>query len=205
MIDGDLDPEDSELLAATQAFGSPDDEPLDEADSILQVIAECLSSLFKVGILIRQPGSSTRDRFERAIRATKDMFSSNWDVYYVRNKYPKLGRADLSRRMGEAITKRRQFIIYCRDHASRLAQVAVNDRGDVDDDRQTHNDDGESRAATSAIQSSKATTFVSKDDIMQTLQEETEFLEDDMDDASSSPTTAYLRLHRKWPRSNSLA
>lgn len=127
------------------------------AGTILQEINECLSSLFKIGILIRQPAQNSRDRFERAIRATKDLFSTTWDIEYVRNKYLKLRRADLSRRMGEPITKRRQFITYCRDHASRLAQVAVDDdRGDGDDDRDAHNHgDGESRVATVTYNAAK--------------------------------------------------
>ena len=181
MIRDDLDPDDPELRAAKQAFGPLDDQPLDEADSILQVISECLSSLFRVGILIRQPAASTRDRFERATRETKGMFSTKWDVDYVRSKYPKLDRGDLSGRMGEVITKRRQFIFYCRDHAARLAQVAPDDKGDAVDDRPAHRDydDGGSRVATSTIQSSNATTFIPNDNIMQMLQEETEFLEDD--------------------------
>ncbi|KAK1774783.1 hypothetical protein QBC45DRAFT_423960 [Copromyces sp. CBS 386.78] len=177
-----------------------DDEPLDEADSLLQVISESLSSLFKAGILIRQPASSTRDRFERAIRSPKYTLPEKWDIDYAQQKYPKLGRGKLSKRMGRAITKRRQFIAYCRDHASRLAQTVVNHEeggnDDDDNDRDTHydDDDGESRVATSAVQSSKATTFVPKRNLMQALQEQRELEQYENDPFDDDATSVYSNL-----------
>ncbi|KAK3399599.1 hypothetical protein B0T20DRAFT_505570 [Sordaria brevicollis] len=214
MLDDDLDPD---VLAEIAAL---DDEPLDEAGSLLQVISECLSSLFKVGILIRQPASNTRDRWDRAMKASSGKdgggISDKWDIDYVQAKYPKLGRGKLSKRMGTAITKRRRFIAYCRDHAYRLAQAAAaaadGSKDEYDDDRSTLYDDGESRVATSAVQSSKATTFALKKDLAQALREQQRELEEqgDFDDAgsvsnNSVSTTSEEMATLKLPRLTDLS
>ena len=96
--------------------------PTDEATMILEIISECISSLFRTGILIRKAGPT--DRFSRALQMSTSAFYPSFDIDYVREKYPKLKGRDmkgLSERLGNAISKRRQFIKYSRDHKARLA------------------------------------------------------------------------------------
>ncbi|KPM38171.1 hypothetical protein AK830_g8420 [Neonectria ditissima] len=98
-----------------------DSSPSDEAQIILQVIAECLRSLFRMAVLIRQAGPE--DRFKRAMQHTELAFPDMFDIEHVEQKHAKLGQHDsrwLAKRLGSAIAKRRQFIKYCRDHKSRL-------------------------------------------------------------------------------------
>ncbi|EHK17604.1 uncharacterized protein TRIVIDRAFT_116979, partial [Trichoderma virens Gv29-8] len=86
-------------------------------------------------------------RFERAIHSSKFTFAHTFDVDYVKEKYPKLKAGEqswLADRLGKAITKRRQFIKYCRDHRARLG---------LDDENI------EAEGATTMLQSSKATTL----------------------------------------------
>jgi len=95
-----------------------EDEPCDEAHSLIEIINECITSLFRVGILVRKV--ATRDRFQQALRASNMSFPENFDIDYVRNKHPKISPGHAAARLGSAIAKRRQFIKYCRDHRARL-------------------------------------------------------------------------------------
>lgn len=110
---------------------------------IIEVISQSISSLFRIGMLVRK--STPRDRFKRALQADV-AFPAFFDIDYVRHKHPKIKEDWLSARLGGGIAKRRQFIKYCRDHRSRLGADEVEDT-DVDATR------------TEAL-SSKATTFV---------------------------------------------
>ncbi|KAB5545946.1 hypothetical protein GE09DRAFT_1224890 [Coniochaeta sp. 2T2.1] len=111
---------------------------------IIQVISECITSLFRLGILVRK--STHRDRFKRALQVSDDAFPSMFDVDYVRQKHPKITKDWLVTRLGGGIAKRRQFIKYCRDHRTRLG---------VDDENQTL----DAGTGTERL-SSKATTFL---------------------------------------------
>jgi hypothetical protein len=121
--DEDEDEDDNESdLSASDTCG-----PADEAHIILEVISECLKFLFKIGILIRKSGNPDRDRFKRALQVS-EAFPHTWDVTYVRERHPKLGPSSLnwlSTRLGSTVSKRRQFIKYCRDHKTRLAEGAT--------------------------------------------------------------------------------
>ncbi|KAI1204105.1 uncharacterized protein F4807DRAFT_448958 [Annulohypoxylon truncatum] len=93
----------------------------DEAHAIVEVILQCIRSLFRIGVLIRK--SSPRDRFQQALQDTDCVFPTVFDIDHVRHKYPKLSESNtqtITGRMGKANAKRRQFIKYCRDHKSRL-------------------------------------------------------------------------------------
>ncbi len=94
----------------------------DEAHDILDVASECIRSLLKISVLIRK--ATPRDRFAKAIQARDSPFIDLFDINYVADRYPKLGRPDmrwLCERLGRAITKRRQFLRYTREHSSRMA------------------------------------------------------------------------------------
>ncbi|KAK0631099.1 hypothetical protein B0T17DRAFT_240310 [Bombardia bombarda] len=155
----DLEP--SETAPQTESQNEPNarDRPSDEAHSILEVIKACITSLFRVGMLVRK--AAPRDRFKRALRASNLIFPASFDIEHVKHKYPKVGDGSLAVRLGSAIAKRRQFIKYCRDHKSRLA---ADETDDDDDDR-----DG---GATARL-SSKATTFEPRSNFMMTLRTNT--------------------------------
>jgi hypothetical protein len=136
-----------------------EEAPLDEASIILEVISECIKSLFRLGILVRKAGPA--DRFKRALQMSSKAFTESPDIDYVKEKYPKTASSGgnlLAVRLGKAIAKRRLFIKYSRDHKSRLA--FEDDAGDID--------------TRTEQQSSKATTFH-----VDMLQDPTEVEEDD--------------------------
>ena len=97
------------------------EEPFDEAGMIVEVIGEAISSLFRLGILVRK--ASRIDRFQRALQMSDTVFNDTFDISYVKEKHPKMRdyREDwLSTRLGRLISKRRLFIQYSRDHKARL-------------------------------------------------------------------------------------
>lgn len=117
----------------------------EQAISILSMISECLKALFRIGILVRK--ATPRDRFERALQQSGLLFTPQFDINYVEERYPKLASKDsrwLATRLGGANAKRRQFINYVRDHKAKL---------EVEDVFRTVD-------AETTVQSSKATTFV---------------------------------------------
>ncbi|RYP77948.1 hypothetical protein DL771_000807 [Monosporascus sp. 5C6A] len=97
------------------------DMPMDEAHMNLELMVEAMKSLFQLGVLVQK--SVSRDRFQKALQQSTFIFHENFDVDYVQQKYPKLYNTKnrwLSKRLGSASAKRRQFIKYCREHKARL-------------------------------------------------------------------------------------
>ncbi|KAK0616329.1 hypothetical protein B0T14DRAFT_567936 [Immersiella caudata] len=93
----------------------------DEAHDILDVASECIRSLLRISILIRK--ATPRDRFAKATQLAywkNSPFLDQFDINYVAERYPKLQRNEiLCNRLGRAITKRRQFFRYSRQHRAR--------------------------------------------------------------------------------------
>lgn len=127
---------------------NPEQDISDEYSMILQVISSCIGSLFKIGILVRK--STTRDRFERALQESDLEFPPHFDIQHVHERHPKTSFSGLGVRLGSAITRRRQFIVYCRDHRLRLGEESA-----LEDGKTTH----EERT------SSKATTFMPEEEL----------------------------------------
>jgi len=93
----------------------------DEAHEILAAAVECCRGLLKTSMLIRN--ASLRDRFKTALQRTKITFMDHFDIGHTREKYPKLAKPSsewLVKRLGRAITMRRQFLWYCREHQDSL-------------------------------------------------------------------------------------
>ncbi|KAK4452751.1 hypothetical protein QBC34DRAFT_29307 [Podospora aff. communis PSN243] len=141
-------------------FGTSETERPDERDEahdILGVASECIRSLLRISILIRK--ATPRDRFAKATATAFSRgspFLDQFDINYVAERYPKLrGNGTLCDRLGRAITKRRQFFRYSRQHRARTAGDADQPQG-VEEEQTTdailaqnaflvsHNDKGKS-------------------------------------------------------------
>ncbi|KAK3399583.1 hypothetical protein B0T20DRAFT_349290 [Sordaria brevicollis] len=171
------------------------DDSFDEAASVLEVVSQTIASLLKVGILVRQPASSGTDRFHRASRDSTNAFLDRFDIDYVQHKHPKLGTGDQSSRLGKAIATRRQFIRYCRDHKSNLA-------AEEKEMKDPSNPQIGSQKATTAKQSSKATTFIARANLIDAIQGSVDALEEEDDTVSrcSVSTTSESLAVLKLPR-----
>ncbi|KAK6851945.1 hypothetical protein PG995_012070 [Apiospora arundinis] len=92
-----------------------------EDQDLLELLSKSVGNLLRITVLIRK--ATPRDRFARALQGNNP-FMDDFDIAYVAERYPKLAKPDarwLCERLGRAITKRRQFLRYSRDHNRRIA------------------------------------------------------------------------------------
>lgn len=119
--DAGLDPVDTD----TDGRGSDGDEEASEIQEIFESIADSINSLFRFSIIIRN--NTNRDRYAKAaIAAAGSLYDDKYDTNHVREKFPALekGKEWLIARLGKAITTRRQYLRYCREHHLKLARQA---------------------------------------------------------------------------------
>jgi hypothetical protein len=97
----------------------------EEPESILLAVGQCITRLFRVSRLIQK--AATTDKFSRALlkyqNQSHERYNEQFDLAHVDHKFPKLaqkGNAWLKRRLGRAITERRQFLSYAKDHHDEL-------------------------------------------------------------------------------------
>lgn len=99
------------------------EKDLSEAEELFESIKETITSLFRISMIIRH--ASPRDRFAKALSAKQTPFDESFDINHVKHKYPLLDQQDrhwLAERLGKAITNRRQFLRYAREHRDKLAK-----------------------------------------------------------------------------------
>jgi hypothetical protein len=99
-------------------------ESSDELSELSLSVGDVITSLFKVSMLVKK--ATARDRYAKAASAKEHAFLADFDIRHVADKYPKLRtRPWLLERLGKAITQRRQFLRYCRNHKHRIAHVSI--------------------------------------------------------------------------------
>ncbi|KAF2013043.1 hypothetical protein BU24DRAFT_453311 [Aaosphaeria arxii CBS 175.79] len=107
---------------AVEATGeSSCDENQNEETELLEEIGSGIARLFRVSRLIRE--AAPTDPFTKALSCDKYRFNDQFDIAHVGEKYPKLASEDsswLRTRLGRAITHRRQYLSYIRDHRNKL-------------------------------------------------------------------------------------
>lgn len=88
---------------------------------LLEEIGACISRLFRVTSLIRQAGPT--DTFAKALSRSRYLFSNQYDIAHVGEKFPKLAKTEnswLKARLGRAITHRRRYLSYIHNHHEKL-------------------------------------------------------------------------------------
>ncbi|KAL8420263.1 hypothetical protein RB594_003154 [Gaeumannomyces avenae] len=166
-----------------------DGDDVSSADSLMGEMSDALRGLFRAGVLVRK--ASARDRFAHALKASRGQFLGQFDIEYAEQKFSKLRRlreesAWLTRRLGNANSKRRQVQKYYRDHKLRLAAG-----------EQTSREEDESR--TEKL-SSKATTLMPGQLRLQLLQDTLPEDENDAISLTSAVTTFEQGATLKLPR-----
>ena len=102
-----------------------EEEGEDEATALIQEIGSYITRLFRATKIIRQ--AAPTDRFTKAMTRQRVKLNDQFDIAHVGEKYPKLAETDqawLRQRLGRAITHRRQFLRYAREHKEKLEAVA---------------------------------------------------------------------------------
>jgi hypothetical protein len=220
------DQADQHTVASTQdesglldMLGLTEDDGVDSCGRVsltCHKIAEDIGHLFRVAALIGK--SIARDRYARAETASRERFDDRYDIAHVKAKFQNEKAPDwLLVRLGQAITKRRQYIKYIREHRSRIDQ-------DSQRPRDVELPDIKSRVAPSKITDApKAATLASKpsqmptrattvmsnallnveqrfqDDRSVTTADLTSFGEDHDQKLSVPPLTDYTTLGRAFP------
>jgi len=121
----DLETDDGDAYSTARPASDPIWEPLRE---LVLGIQSSVSHLFALSIIIRR--HRPRGRFPPLDSFTP--VEASPDISGVSDKYPKTKRAPwLSKRLGNAITLRRQFIQYRQEHRQKLANAHLG--GVIDD------------------------------------------------------------------------
>ena len=105
-----------------------DEEELSEVREIFASTEDAISNLFRFSIIIRN--NTNRDRYAKAAAAAiASPFDNQFDICHVEHKFPALAGRDqrwLVERLGKAITQRRQYLKYCREHHDKTARAPQN-------------------------------------------------------------------------------
>lgn len=102
--------------------GEDREDGQDELSELWLSVGDIITSLMKVSMLVRK--ATGRDRYLKAASATGDPFLEDFDKRHVADKFPKAREQPwLIDRLGAAITQRRQFLRYSRDHRHRIGHV----------------------------------------------------------------------------------
>ena len=102
-----------------------------ELDELLSTIGSTNSSLMKLSTVIRN--LPLRDDYLKA--ASRCKLDPRWDIGYLKEKHGSAKRSSdwLLERLGKSITRRRQYLIYRKDHHDKLAAEWVEDTKDIEE------------------------------------------------------------------------
>ncbi|KAF2498252.1 hypothetical protein BU16DRAFT_288004 [Lophium mytilinum] len=118
IVSGDREGE----TASTHNAGEEEDQ--NEETELLTEFGACITRLYRVSRLIRQ--AAPTDLFMKALSRNRYQFNDQYDIAHVGEKYPKLAteeRVWLQKRLGRAITQRRHYLSYIRDHRDKLERM----------------------------------------------------------------------------------
>jgi hypothetical protein len=110
---------------SSDSSNEPSDDESDdlcEAQELFENIKDIIASLFRLAVMIRN--STTRDRYAQA-SGSREPFMREFDIAHVGEKFPKLNTDSkqwLKERIGTAITQRRQYLRYTKDHRYKLGK-----------------------------------------------------------------------------------
>ena len=99
-------------------------ESQSEIKEIFLLIHDSIAALFRLSVVIQN--ATPRDRFAKAqVSASSDPFDDRFDVSHVGHKFPALEKPELlwlKQRLGKAISQRRQYLRYARDHRQKKSK-----------------------------------------------------------------------------------
>ena len=114
----DEDSDDKEIIGVSL----DEEDPKTEIEELQQSVATNINCLFQMSMLVRKPAQ--HDVYLGSKRADVAAFEP-FDYNHVREKYPEADDA-LVKRLGNAITRRRQYLKYRERHAAKLKQGISN-------------------------------------------------------------------------------
>ncbi|KAI4945160.1 hypothetical protein J4E91_008137 [Alternaria rosae] len=110
-----------------------------EEDELRDEISATITRLFRVTTLVRQ--AAPTDPFAKALSRNRYRFNDQFDIAHVGQRYPNLATDNyiwLRQRLGKAITHRRHYLSYMRDHRDKLEGGFYQDDETRDDTGRSH-------------------------------------------------------------------
>lgn len=97
-------------------------EHLSEIRELFETCQDCISCLFRLSVAIRK--ATNRDKYATSARRREDPYDELFDIAHVGHKFPKVHDKQpwLEARLGRAITRRREFLRYSKEHEQRLGR-----------------------------------------------------------------------------------
>lgn len=121
-------------MTTTTSFEDHSDSDLDQPLSLLRIetigvlqllssVRTCISNLFRLSMVIRNV--RIEDDYDRA--STHYHLPTEWNIRHVRDKFPKAYRHGiwLVERLDQAITRRREYLRYRKEHHQKLSADVV--------------------------------------------------------------------------------
>ena len=127
-----------------------------ELDELFSAIKLANASLLKLSIVIRN--SPARDDYLKA--ATRYKLDPRWDIGHVTEKHGSAKRSSkwLIERLGKAITRRRQYLKYRKEHHGKLSKDW--EETQKADEANENEEDGKPERTIALTKLTKATTYV---------------------------------------------
>ncbi|KAL8788384.1 MAG: hypothetical protein Q9195_007342 [Heterodermia aff. obscurata] len=125
---------------------------------------DTVTSLMKTSIIIRD--ATPRDRYLQSSLSTKNPFVDSFDISHVAHKFPKLDlneRQWLKERLGKAITQRRQYLKYSRDHHNRFQEEEAPRSEGLSSDYISEYDGKPGQQASNTVKSLPVSTYAPTD------------------------------------------
>jgi len=121
IISGDKENETWEESTQTSSLGNEENQTVSETAELLRSIHDGISNLFELSMIIRKR-PETDEYIKAASTYPLDPIS---DIVHIRDKYPTIKRGNdwLSTRLGKAIARRRQYLIYRKEHQNRMQEI----------------------------------------------------------------------------------
>ena len=104
---------------------SVETEHLSEICELFETCQDYITCIFRLSVAIRK--ATNRDKYETSARRREDPYDELFDIAHVGHKFPKVHDEQpwLEARLGRAITRRREFLRYSREHGQRLGRGVV--------------------------------------------------------------------------------
>ncbi|KAF2462402.1 hypothetical protein BDY21DRAFT_13759 [Lineolata rhizophorae] len=171
--EGEFSDEDLEELA----FDSEGE--VSELRELFLSVKDSTGGLFRLSFLIRK--ATPRDRYLLASTSTDKRYDESFDIAHVGNKFPRLASQEndwLRIRLGKAITLRREFLRYCREHGEHLKKDD-NERAKIDKSKTYQGRDRDTSTAASTFMSVMMKSDTAQEDDFDGNESETSFATSD--------------------------
>ena len=103
-----------------KAPASPPESPDSELKQLEKSVVSVVANLYKISFVVRS-NPAPQDRLLKSAKIDVSFYEP-FDIQHTRNKFP-LAADLLLERLGKAISRRRQYLLYCERHQQKLSAI----------------------------------------------------------------------------------